>query len=399
MATVKVKFRNSSREDKEGVLVYQIIHKRVARQVKSGCRLFAAEWDGHLSKVIIPMSGDRREYLLSLEQKLTHDIGRLKNIVMRLDRMEKVYTSDRVVALYNNHAEACGFVAFARELIRTLRCAGRRRTADTYSTTLNSFMRFLGGRDVLLDDLDSSLIAEYESSLKAAGISRNSSSFYMRNLRAMYNRAVEKELTGQRNPFKNVYTGICKTVKRALPLAAVRKIKNADLASCGRYELARDLFLFSLYTRGMSFVDMAYLRKKDLRNGVLSYRRHKTGQRLSIKWERCMQEIVDKYGSATSEYLLPLITSPDDEWRQYKTTSHRINRNLKDLGCLLNIPVPLTMYVARHTWASVAHSKNIPLAVISEGLGHDSEKTTRIYLAALDTAKIDRANRLILKSL
>lgn len=399
MATIKVKFRASSKEDKEGVLVYRIIHNRVVRQVKSCCRLFASEWDNSLSEMIIPASGDRKEYLLSLGQKIAKDMRKLRDIVAQLENVGKVYTSDRVVELYNNKVELYSFVSFARGQIAMLRRVGRARTADTYTTTLNSFVRFLGGRDVMLEDVEPSLMAEYEGSLKAGGLSQNTSSFYMRNLRAIYNRAVDKGFTEQRNPFRYVYTGIGKTVKRALPLAAVRRIKDADLTFCERFELARDLFLFSLYTRGMSFVDMAYLRKADLRNGVLSYRRHKTGQRLAVKWERCMQEIVDKYNSDNSRYLLPIITSRGDEWVQYKNMAHKVNRNLKTLGCLLNIPVPLTMYVARHTWASVAHSKNIPLAVISEGLGHDSEKTTRIYLAALDTATIDKANRLILNSL
>ena len=84
---------------------------------------------------------------------------------------------------------------------------------------------------------------------------------------------------------------------------------------------------------------------------------------------------------------------------QYKTMLHKTNKALKKVAALAGIPVQLTMYVARHSWASAARSKNIPLSVISEGMGHDSEQTTRIYLASLDTAVIDKANRLILKDL
>ena len=118
----------------------------------------------------------------------------------------------------------------------------------------------------------------YEAWLHGKGITKNSSSFYMRILRAVYNRAVEKELTSNRNPFKHVYTGVDKTVKRAIPLKAIKKIKNLDLSLHPALDFARDMFLFSFYTRGMSFIDMAYLKKKDLQNGILSYRRHKTGQ-------------------------------------------------------------------------------------------------------------------------
>ena len=160
------------------------------------------------------------------------------------------------------------------------------------------------------------------------------------------------------------------------------------------------MFLFSFYTRGMSFVDMAYLKKKDLHNGILTYRRKKTGQQLSIKWEQCMQEIIEKYPPNPTEYLLPIITSTyEDERLQYRNSLTLVNRKLKILSVFVRSPHPLSMYVARHSWASIAKSKNIPLSIISEGMGHDSETTTQIYLASLDTTIIDRANYLILNDL
>ena len=150
----------------------------------------------------------------------------------------------------------------------------------------------------------------------------------------------------------------------------------------------------------MSFVDMAYLKKKDLQNGVLSYRRQKTGQQLFIKWEKPMQDIVSKYDTDGTPYLLPVIRDMEtDTRRQYKNAAHLVNDKLKKLGERLGLGIPLTTYVARHAWASIAKSKNIPLSTISEAMGHDSENTTRIYLASLDTSVVDKANSLILKSL
>ena len=290
---------------------------------------------------------------------------------------------------------------FAENSIAHLRALGRNRTSETYTTSLSSFRRFRKNKDILLDDIDSDLIAAYESYLKKAGVSPNSSSFYMRNLRAIYNRAVEKKLTTQKYPFRHVYTGVEKTAKRAVSLNAVRKIKTLDLSSKPHLEFARDMFLFSFYTRGMSFVDMAYLRKKDLQSGTLTYRRQKTGQQLFIKWDTCMQEIVDKYTMKDSVYMLPIInpTRSTDQRKQYLYAGHNINRNLKLIGEILGLHIPLTMYVSRHTWASIAKSKNVPISIISESMGHDSEATTRIYLATLDSHAIDEANDIILKSL
>ena len=114
-----------------------------------------------------------------------------------------------------------------------------------------------------------------------------------------------------------------------------------------------------------------------------------------------MQRIVDKYDTSHSVYLLPVINpfSERDERKQYIYTAHNINRCLKIIGRKLGLSVLLTMYVSRHARASIAKSKNIPLSVISEGMGHDSEATTRIYLASLDIVAIDKANSMILKSL
>lgn len=241
----------------------------------------------------------------------------------------------------------------------------------------------------------------YEAYLHGKGAVRNSSSFYMRIFRAVYNRALEKGLINQCNPFRHVYTGVDKTVKRAVPLSAIKRIKNMNLSLQPNLEFARDMFLFSFYTRGMAFVDMAYLKKSDLQNGSLSYRRRKTGQLLVIKWERCMQEIINKYSTdSSSSYLLPILKYPYlDSHKCYRNILSGINRHLKEIAKLVNISTPLSMYCARHSWASAAKYKNIPLSVISEGMGHDSESTTQIYLASLDNTLVDNANAQILKSL
>jgi len=187
-------------------------------------------------------------------------------------------------------------------------------------------------------------------------------------------------------------------------LKEIRKIKELDLTFYPALDFARDMFLFSFYTRGMSFVDMAYLQKSDLKNGVLVYRRRKTGQQLSVKWEECMQAIVDKYKVRVMPdwpYLLPIITVMDAKKvrKQYKNSLYAVNLNLKRVAARIGLSIPLTTYVARHSWASIARNKNIPLAVISEAMGHDSELTTQIYLASLECSVIDNANTLILKDL
>lgn len=161
---------------------------------------------------------------------------------------------------------------------------------------------------------------------------------------------------------------------------------------------ARDMFLFSFYMRGMSPIDMANLKADNVRNGLLTYRRQKTGQQLSIRWENCMQQIVDRYSSLSDGYLLPILRPCKSKFK-YKNEMLKINGALKRIGQKIGLSHPLTMYVARHSWASIARSKNVPISVISEGMGHNSERTTQIYLASIDRSQIDNANVSIINDL
>lgn len=315
-------------------MYYQVIHNRVVRQISVGYKIYPMEWDGTEGRILFQAACDKGRfcYLQSLDARLKSDVARLNDILSRLAYAGSPFTSDDVVALFLTSFGKDGFFSFCKRLIVQMRQVGKQRTAETYTTALNSFIRFRNIHgDIPLDELDVNLMMEYESYLKSNGICPNSSSFYMRNLRAMYNRAVEQELTMQRHPFKHVYTGIDKTVKRAVSAKIIRQIRDLELMPSMDY--ARDMFMFSFYTRGMSFVDMAYLKKKDLQNGVLTYRRQKTHQLLFIKWEKPMQEIGDKYDTSGSPYLLPIIRNVGkDDWRQYKNAAHLVNSKLNILS-------------------------------------------------------------------
>ncbi len=403
MASVRVKFRPSSVSGKEGNIYYQVIHNRVVCPIRTDYRIFESEWDDGASTLSYPtpVHAERRNYLQSVENHIEWDIKRLKIIIALFDRRHECYTTDDIVTKFSRQAKEQSLFTFMQEAIGQLKRLNRIRTSETYAATLSSFIKFREGQDILLCEIDSDTMMLYEAWLKGKGVCPNTISFYMRILRAVYNRAVEKELVEQKHPFKHVYTGIDKTVKRAVPLKAIKRIKELDLRLKPHLDYARDLFLFSFYTRGMSFIDLAYLKKSDLQNGFLTYRRRKTNQQLTVKWEKCMAEIVAKYNDcSTTQYLLPIITNPlVDERKQYRNAIYRVNTALKEIARMISLPMPLTMYCARHGWASIAKSKNIPLSVISEGMGHDSEETTRIYLASLDSYVIDQANSLILKGL
>lgn len=400
MASIKVKFRPSTVEDREGTIYYQVIHERKVRQLLTGYHVFPTEWDEKRSMVTTSHGSERRSLILSIRERIRWDLERLTKIHRRLDTNGLSYSADDVIDEFDHYARDYSLFNFMEGVIARLSRNGKVRTAETYRSALVSFKKFRQDEDIMLDCITSEVMESYEAWHRKRGVVPNTISFYTRILRAVYNRAVEDEVIENRNPFRHVYTGIDKTVKRALPLSVIKKIKVLDLSASPILDFARDMFMMSFYLRGMSFIDMAFLKKSDLRNGYITYRRHKTGQQLTIEWVKDMQLVLGKYPENKSDYLLPIIRRPGTNERcTYRNAGHSINRNLKQVSNLLNLNFRLTMYVARHSWASAAKAKGIPLSIISEGMGHDSETTTQIYLASLDTSAVDKANVLILKSL
>lgn len=381
MTSIKVKFRPSADAEREGAIYYQIIHDRKVRQCSTPYRAFPKEWQTRF------------------REETRRDVERLTRIVRRMESRGTVLSADDIVEEFKLYRSRYSLFRFMESVIMNLKECGKIRTAETYTATLQSFSRFRRGRDIMLDEITPDLIQAYEAYLRVRGAVPNTTSFYMRILRAVYNRAVESEAIEQRNPFRHVYTGTERTVKRAIPIAAISRIKNLELPRGSKMDFARDMFMLSFYLRGMSFVDMAFLRKKDRADNHVTYRRRKTGQRLDIAWTKEMQSIVEKYPPNPTQYLLPILTNPlSDERIAYRNRASCINRQLKTIARMTNLKIPLTLYCARHSWASAARTKGIPVSIISEGMGHDSEATTQIYLASLETSVIDRANALIIRS-
>ena len=400
MASIKVKFRPSTVADHEGTIYYQIIHERKVRQLLSVYKVFSAEWDESRSMVTTTQKSERRSFILSIRERIRWDVERLTKIDRKLDAIGLSYTADDVIDEFNRYADEYSLFNYMESIIAKLKQNGKVRTSETYKSTLNSFKKFREDEDIMLDCLTSEIMEAYEAWHHKRGVAPNTISFYTRILRAVYNHAVEDDIIENRNPFRKVYTGIDKTVKRALPLTVIKKIKALDLSLTPSLDFARDMFLMSFYLRGMSFIDMAFLKKTDLKNGYVTYRRRKTGQQLIIEWTKEMQMLLDKYPENESDYLLPIIRNPGTNERcTYSNVGYNINHNLKTIAGMVGVTIPLTLYVARHSWASAAKAKGIPLSVISEGLGHDNEATTQIYLASLDISVVDKANSLILNSL
>lgn len=280
-------------------------------------------------------------------------------------------------------AQTC-FLTFAEKEIDYVRKMNHHSTADNYATAIRSFIRYYGQRELPLSSIDSRLMDAYGEWLRKERIEKNTLSCYMRSLRAIYNKAVERNLVEQCNPFRNVFTGITRTKKRSIGKEDIGKLREAELKPGSFMQLVRDVFLFCFYACGMPFIDVAFLKKSQIVDGYMSYNRRKTDQFVQIKIEPCMEEIINRYKSETRDYVFPLLASSDDTiaYKEYQKKFSYYNRTLKALGEKVGISMPLSSYVARHTWATLAYLSSESMPVISKALGHTNLKTTQIYVSA-----------------
>lgn len=396
MASFKLKFRPSTLPEQEGTLYFQVIHRRTVRMIHTGFHIRQDEWNDTTSSIRIAGTPERQNFLRLTASKIKWYTNQLTAIITEMETKRVEYGTEDIVSAYKQLPTCPTWFGFILDMADRKAKVGRPGTAKTYRDALSSFARFHQGTDIALDELNAEMMTLYEAWMKSRGLKRNSSSCYLRTLRTLYRKAVEMGLTTDKGIFRHVFTGFAKTSKRAIPLEAIRTIRLLRLPAGSPLIFARDMFILSIYLQGISFVDLAYLRKSDIRNGVLQYDRKKTRQSLNIGWEPSMQAIVETYAHLTTEspYLLPIITHADGtERRQYEKAEHNINRNLKKIGRIAGLRIPLTTYVARHTWATTMRDMGYDLSIVSTGLGHDSLKTTQIYLSSIDTTVVMEANK------
>lgn len=396
MATVKVKLRPSTVPGKAGTIYYQLTHLRQVKQITTKIHLHPQDWDSNKAQIIFT---DSTSYLLQC--KIDRDLDRLKKIIYKIDAECANYTVNEKIEKFYQTTADYSITDFFTQQIQKLKNDNRRGTARNYSKTLKSLKAFMKNTDSTFNIVTEQFVESYNTFLIQRGVVRNTISFYMRIFRSVYNKAVTQKIIEQTFPFKNVYTGVDRTRKRAVTETVISQLLSIDLKKSKALQFARDLFIFSFYARGMAFVDIVYLKKSNIQNGYITYVRHKTGQELTIRIETRLQNIINQYEKKDSPYLFPILNTEDENkaYSQYEIALNYYNRQLKRLSKLLEPNINLSSYTPRHTWATTARNKNVPLSIISAGMGHSSEKTTLIYLTKIDNSIIDEVNKAIIDSI
>lgn len=403
MATTVRAMLNTDRISVSGYypLVIRVICNRRKSLIYSPYKLRKEDFDPHSERAVWRRGvadGVSKKQVEEINRYLAEQMLEIERLLDRLERLNGgVYTVENILAGYRNLSCDRYLFSYMEKEIETKRGAGRDGTASLYESTRNSLLRFTGPRKIAFRDITYKFISDYIDHLQARGVSRNTINMYLRNLRSVYNKARKEGLTPLKaSPFMDIKMNGLPTVKRALPKETIRQIAHLDLSHDPGLECVRDLFMFSFYTRGMSLVDILFLKHSDIASGVVYYVRNKTKQNLQVAVTAPLQTLIDKYRS-DSPFVLPYLKpdNPEPLYRQYRKALSTINLKLKKIGEMIDLETPLTTYVARHSWASVAKTEGAPIAAISEGLGHTTEKTTQIYLRAFDRSVIDQVNEMV----
>ncbi|WP_437369250.1 tyrosine-type recombinase/integrase [Maribacter litoralis] len=273
-------------------------------------------------------------------------------------------------------------------------------TAAWYEAGIRAFKKFNDGKDIRLDDITVTLLKNFQIDKESQGTGNNTISNYMRSVRALYNSAIkEDQFTTPKNPFEHYkIPATTRTKKKAIAKVELVRIRDLDYKKESAIWHARNYALIMFNCRGMNFVDLVKVKVKDISGNYLFYGRSKTGDQLSVRITKELNELLNFYLTDKTEedYLFPAnYDGSTKHYEKYKTLRRRMNENLKIIADDVGIEGKFTTYSIRHSWATIAKYMGISTEIISEGLGHHSLKTTEIYLKSFTNKVLDDANELI----
>jgi len=396
MASVKLLlYTHKNLKDGSYPILLSILKDRKRRTISTGYSATIGQWSKDKNTV-----NAKHPHADKIKGVLKKKLMTAEKVILDLDDKGKPYTVDDIADALQIDKKPSSFKEYSEYQIERMKNAGQHGNSRVYNDAKNAFLDFVDKKDIDFKNVTGRLLEQFRQELLERGVKINSISVYLRTIRAIYNKAIKDDIVSEKfYPFKNFKIKTERTQKRALTKESITRIKDLDLSSKPAHELARDIFLFSFFNRGMNYIDICYLKHENLISERIRYRRHKTGQTISIGLTSQAQTIIDKYISISKgEYIFPLV-KPGNEYNSYRTGIRALNRKLKDIGEEVEVDIQLTSYVARHSWATIAKRSGISTAIISEGLGHDSEQTTQIYLDSFEDKVLDEANDLIIDSI
>ncbi len=392
MASVKVILYKSKtlKGDSHPVMI-RVFHKKL-RYVSTGVSSTEDEWDENPSE----LNSSKKNYK-RLNLRINNLYLKLENRIIELESTRMEFTVDDIIRAVKTQDTHTTFFQYTEKIIKELNDAKKIGNRDMYKTMLSAVKKYTN-TDFFLEELDYKWLKGFESYFYSRGVSVNGLNVYMRTIRAVLNRAIKEKILGREHyPFVEYKIKFEKPAKRAISKEDLKKIKELELKKDSDLWHSQNMFLFSFYTLGMSWIDMAYLRIENIKQGRVFYKRAKTGKEYNIALTQQAKEILDYYtaGKKKREYVFPIVERDKDPEllkADVKNALKQHNKFLKILAEKAGVDEHLTSYVARHSWATIANKSGVHIGIISEALGHEDIKTTQTYLGSFGSEELDNAN-------
>lgn len=379
-------------------IIIQIIKDRKVRRISLGYSAKKEEWDFQENK-----PSKKHPLRKELEAIISMKMASLSKEVLALEMNASDYTAETVVRKVKRKKSAKSVIGFFDEVITGLKKNNKIGNADIYQTCKNVLNTFTGNKDLAFFEIDYAFLHKLENSWRQKGWKESSISTYMRTLRALFNKAIKADVIEPSvYPFKNYKIGSLNTVtqKRALSRKQITTIEKVKLPKDSGLFHAKNIFLFSYYTMGTNFVDIANLTIKNISNDQLQYTRTKTHKLYNTPLHPKAKHILDYYISIqTDKYIFPIYSEAHKTAQQKANRLHkvlqRVNKDLKTIAEMCKIPETLTTYVARHSAATILKREGISTSKIKDLLGHETEEITQVYLDSFENAELTNAVKLL----
>lgn len=396
-------YKHKALKDGTSPIILQLIHHGKVKRYSTGHACPVDKWDFEGERMK-PWSKDAKE----INAKLNAREAKASEIVVKLFA-QGGFTLEGFDRKYTSTADADDVLAYLVELSDGYQADGRAGNAAVYKNVWHVLRRFTEGKALRFADLTPRKLEAFEKDLRAHGCKDASVSLYMRTLRAAVNRAcVDGHMNPANYPFqRNASDGKYaldmkgNSTPRSLSEADMVKIKAFDFNEHPHLATAVRFFLFSYHARGMNFIDMAYLERKAIVDGRFEYTRRKTmrkdgGVTFSIPVTPPLAALIDNFADTPGRYVFPILNSEHrtekQKWDRIRKCLKALNKQLKEVADVLGIKVPLTSYVARHTYATTLKRMGVDVALIGDSMGHKNASTTAVYLKRFADDVLDKAN-------
>ena len=390
-------YKSKTLSNEEHPLMIRLCQGKKLKYISLNMSIHPKYWDFAKSK-------PKRSYpnKEQLETFLNNEVKKYTDKIFELKSINKEFTLTSLVEKINSPQQLRTVDELFKKHIAYLQKAKRTGYAVSFQYVYKSLVEFNGHLNIYFSDIDLSWLKKYEAHQRELGLSDNTLGIRFRTLRALYNLAIEEEIVKpEYYPFRKFKVSRLheETAKRAITKEDIKNIINYDCKGDQYLQLAIDLFSFSYLMGGINFVDIAYLTKDNIVDNRLIYKRRKTGKLIKFPIHTEVMVYVNNYQSE-EPYLFPILSSFHVTEQQRINRVHKIiakvNHRLKTVGRELNLPISLTTYVARHSYATVLKRSGVSTSIISESLGHSSEKVTQIYLDSFENSQIDEAMKNLL---